>query len=139
VRNNEIIIRVFLYLKQVLLFNPIINLNMKLLVYIERINLLHKLIKQGRTGKPAELSKRLGVSPSRLHRVIEELRFKGAPIAYSRQMQTYYYEFGYDISISATFAPLDEKEIVNVSGGSFLFNSQIVLHRGKLLEEGAIL
>lgn len=98
---------------------------MKLLVYIERINLLHKLIKQGRTGKPAELSNRLGVSPSRLHRVIEELRDKGAPIAYSRQMQTYYYEFGYDISISATFAPLDEKEIVNVSGGSFLFNSQI--------------
>jgi len=98
---------------------------MKLLVYIERINLLHKLIKQGRTGSPAELSKRLGVSPSRLHKVIEELRFKGAPIAYSRQQQTYYYEFGYDISISATFAPLDEKEIVNVSGGFCLFNSQI--------------
>lgn len=96
---------------------------MKLLVYIERINLLNKLIKQGRTGNPDDLSKRLGLSTSRLHRIIEELRLNGAPIAYSRQLRTYYYESGYDISISASFNPIDDYEGVRVSGGFILGNS----------------
>lgn len=93
---------------------------MKLLVYIERINLLNKLIKQGRTGSPNDLSKRLGLSTSRLHRIIEELRLNGAPIAYSRQLQTYYYESGYDIFITAAFTPVDDHEKVQIVGGSLL-------------------
>jgi len=97
---------------------------MKLLVYIERINLLNKLIKQKRTGSPNELSTRLGLSTSRLHRIIEELRLNGAPIAYSRQLQTYYYESGFDISISASFNPIDDQERVRISGGSHLRKSE---------------
>ncbi len=90
---------------------------MKILAYIERLNLLHKLIRQESTGSPSELSRRLGLSTSRLHRILEELRLNGAPIAYSRQRQTYYYESGYDISISASFKPLDDYEMKTVSGG----------------------
>ncbi|MEH6306197.1 HTH domain-containing protein [Olivibacter sp. CPCC 100613] len=92
---------------------------MKLLVYIERINLLNKLIKQKRTGSPSDLSDRLGLSTSRLHKIIEELKANGAPIAYSRQYQTYFYKHEYEISFSATFKSLNNQEISLISGGTY--------------------
>ncbi|QNL48166.1 DNA-binding protein [Olivibacter sp. SDN3] len=104
---------------------------MKLLVYIERINLLHKLIRQRRTGSPMELSKRLGLSTSRMYRVIEELRLNGAPIAYSRQQQTYYYEYNYHIVISATFTSLEQHEMRDVSGGEHVGTVRLFPHQLK--------
>lgn len=53
---------------------------MKFLRYIERINLLDKLMKERRTGTPAELAKRLGVSVARLYVIIDQLKDEGAPI-----------------------------------------------------------
>lgn len=65
---------------------------MKLCEYINRINLLHKLIKEKRTGTPEELAKRIRLSKSRLCRVIEDLRLKGAPITYLRQDNLFLYQ-----------------------------------------------
>lgn len=72
---------------------------MKLFQYIDRINLLDKLIRQRRTGTQSELAIRLGLSVSRLARIIEYLKDIGAPIAFDRSLNTYYYEKEYSIQI----------------------------------------
>ncbi|MFU1857270.1 hypothetical protein ACK8HY_09655 [Sphingobacterium sp. NGMCC 1.201703] len=72
---------------------------MQLFKYIDRINLLDKLIRQRRTGAQGELALRLGLSVSRLARIIEYLKDIGAPIAFDRSGNTYYYENEYSIQI----------------------------------------
>lgn len=90
--------------------------------YIDRINLLDKLIRQRRTGAPAELAKRLGVSVSRLYVVLDELKGRGAPIGYSRQSLTYYYEYEFSISISVRMETLDDSKLRHISAGQRLFS-----------------
>ncbi|MES2417616.1 MAG: helix-turn-helix domain-containing protein [Bacteroidota bacterium] len=79
---------------------------MKLSSYIYRINLLHKLIKERRTGTPEELAKRLRLSKSRLSRIIEELKLEGVPLAYSRQIRSYYYTIDYKMQASLEFTSI---------------------------------
>jgi len=96
---------------------------MQVFKYIDRINLLDKLIRQKRTGTPNELATRLGLSVSRLYNVIDELKGRGAPIYYSRQLGTYLYESEYSIKISVDITSLDEDKIYNISGGQKIFSS----------------
>ncbi|WP_316769850.1 hypothetical protein [Pedobacter frigiditerrae] len=90
---------------------------MKIFEYIDRINLLHKLIKEPRTGKPDSLAKRLCISTSRLYVILDELKLKGAPIGYSREAQTYYYSIDFDIEVKASFKILPPNELKNTNGG----------------------
>ena len=76
---------------------------MKLIYYIERIEIIHRLISHRNTGTPSELANKIHLSTSRLSRIIEELRDMGAPIKYDRQSTTYYYEHPYEISVVLTF------------------------------------
>jgi len=89
--------------------------------HIDRINLLDKLIRQRRTGTPAELANRLGISTSRLYVVLGELKAQGAPIGYSRQLRTYYYEHAFSISISVKMECLEDSEIRHISAGQGFF------------------
>jgi len=91
--------------------------------YIDRINLMDKLIRQRRTGAPAELAKRLGISVSRLYVILDELKDRGAPIGYSRQSLTYYYEYEFSISISVRMETLDDSKLRLVSAGQRLFSN----------------
>lgn len=84
---------------------------MKLLEQIERINRLHELIKYRRAGTPQELADRLEISTSMLYKIIEELRLKGAPVVYSRQLRTYYYSKPYLMKIRLDFRLLQDEEI----------------------------
>lgn len=90
---------------------------MKLFEYIERISLLHKLINEKRTGCPEKLAKRLNISKGRVYQLIEELRNKDVPIAYSRMLGTYYYTRPYEISIFLSLKPLSVEEKVNINAG----------------------
>ncbi|WP_293904848.1 hypothetical protein [Sphingobacterium sp. UBA5670] len=96
---------------------------MKLFQYIDRINLLDKLIRQRRTGTPIELSKRLGISVSRLYAMMDELRGRGAPIEYSRQDYTYYYTYEFMISISLKMEALGDDKLRYISGGEKFFST----------------
>lgn len=98
---------------------------MKVIAYIERINLLHKLIEQKHTGTPEDLARRLNLSTSRLYCVLGELKLMGAPIEYSRQLNTYYYAFSYQIDISYSFGALDNYELRAINGGSVLFEDNL--------------
>lgn len=94
---------------------------MKLLEQIERINRLHEMIKFRRTGTPQQLAKRLNLSTSMIYKLMDELRLREVPVAYSRQMGTYYYSRGYQMKISIDFKVLAEDETRDFAGGSYLF------------------
>mgnify|MGYP003574871509 CR=1 FL=1 len=100
---------------------------MKLFEYIERINLLHKLISERRTGCPEILAKRLGISTSRLYVVLDELKLMGAPISYSRETQSYFYYLKFDIEIKASFKLLDNQELQNINAGITFNNYEPLL------------
>ena len=93
---------------------------MQLFKQIERLNLLDKLISQKRTGKPESLARRLDLSVSRLARIIEYLRDAGAPIQYDRALQTYFYEFEYQIFIQVNMKPLTDGDARLYEAGSFV-------------------
>ncbi|GAA0882989.1 hypothetical protein GCM10009120_15860 [Sphingobacterium siyangense subsp. cladoniae] len=94
---------------------------MQLFKYINRINLLDRLIRQRSTGTPTELALRIGISVSRLYVMIDELREQGAPIVYSRQRLTYYYSAEFMISIVVKIEVLEDDKLRQLSGGSKFF------------------
>ncbi|WP_293309193.1 HTH domain-containing protein [Pedobacter sp. UBA5917] len=92
---------------------------MKLLEYIDRIKIIHKLIRESRTGTPENLAQRLSISTSRLYVVLDELKLMGAPIEYSRQLQTYYYTQAFEVNIRADFTVLKPQELMAVNAGFY--------------------
>lgn len=59
--------------------------------YIERLKFLHDLIGRRSTGRPEELASRIGVSKRMIFEYLNELKAFGAPIAYSRKFNSYFY------------------------------------------------
>lgn len=98
---------------------------MQLFKYIERINLMDRLIRQERTGTQAEFANRLGLSVSRLARVIKDLKDIGAPLEYDRTRNTYYYEKEYSIQIKIEIQPLDRQQLRKISAGNYYFSNPI--------------
>lgn len=94
--------------------------------YIDRINLLDKLIYQRCTGTPSELAARLSLSVSRVARIIEYLRDMGAPIAYDRTLGTYYYEVDYSIQIKVDIQSLNRSQMKNIHGGTKIFSEKLL-------------
>jgi predicted DNA-binding transcriptional regulator YafY len=95
---------------------------MKLLEQIERINRLHELIKHRRTGTPSQLARSLNLSTSMIYKLMDELKLREAPIAYSRQLGTYYYSRRFQMKISIDFKSLGDDEEQNYSGGTCFQN-----------------
>ena len=94
---------------------------MKLLFeYIARIEKIHELIKNKKTGTPNEFARSLHRTTSRLYTIIEELKSQGAPILYSRTLQTYYYSKRFEIDITCSFRELSDNEKTINNGGSFI-------------------
>ena len=90
---------------------------MKLYLYIDRINLINKLISQSKTGNQSELAKRLNISISRLARIIEYMKDQGAPIKFNRARNTYYYESRYSIKIDVKIEKISEQELKDINAG----------------------
>jgi predicted DNA-binding transcriptional regulator YafY len=96
---------------------------MQIFKYIERINLIDKLITQRKTGTPDELAKRLNISVSRLARILEYMRIKGAPIVFDRSSCNYYYKYDYSIQIKIQIESLDGVELKAISAGQGFFST----------------
>lgn len=94
---------------------------MKLFEYLERISMMHKLVSRQRTGTPEEFASHLGVSRTTLYELIDELRSRGAPIAYSKSAKTFYYRQPYDIAVTCTLKPLTYAESKENEGGLNIF------------------
>jgi len=96
---------------------------MKIFEYIDRISLMHKLISEKRTGTPNDFAARLGIKRARLYELIDEIKSYGAPILYSKNERSFYYQQPYDIRLVCIMQPLSKKEFVESNGGSFLLPS----------------
>jgi transcriptional antiterminator len=59
---------------------------------INRIEQLHTLILQKKTGTPKQLAERLGISRVSLYMMIEELNSLSLTVSYSRKFETFYYK-----------------------------------------------
>lgn len=61
-------------------------------IAIEQIRKINHLIVKKNTGKPAEMVVRIDCSATTLFTYIAIMKGLGAPIRYSKERQTYYYE-----------------------------------------------
>lgn len=68
--------------------------------YLERLLTIDRLIKIKSTGSPKQLAERLGISESRLYEYLSFMKESGAPIVYSKERGSYYYQAagGFDFS-----------------------------------------
>jgi biotin operon repressor len=101
---------------------------MKVFEYLDRISMMHKLVSRQVTGTPEEFAGKLGVSRTSLYELIDELRSRGAPIAYSKSAKTFLYRQPYDIAITCSLRPLTYAEEKDNSGGINIF-SKILFFR----------
>jgi predicted DNA-binding transcriptional regulator YafY len=60
--------------------------------FLERFKKIDNLISIRGTGTPAQFADKLELSESMLYEYLSVLREQGAPIAYDKEKQTYYYE-----------------------------------------------
>lgn len=94
---------------------------MKVFEYLDRISMMHKLVTRQKTGTPAEFADQLGVSRTSLYELIDELRSRGVPIAYSKSAKTFFYRQPYDIAVTCSLRPLTYKEEKESTGGINIF------------------
>ncbi|MGD0753603.1 MAG: HTH domain-containing protein [Bacteroidales bacterium] len=94
---------------------------MKVFEYLDRISMMHKLVVRQKTGTPEEFACQLGISRTTLYELIDELRSRGAPIAYSKSAKTFFYRQPYDIAVTCSLRPLTYNEIKENSGGIKIF------------------
>jgi predicted DNA-binding transcriptional regulator YafY len=84
---------------------------------------MEKLIRQKRTGTPAEFAKRLSVTRGTLYNIIDELSSHDVKIKYCRTDRTFHYNCDHVIEISFGVKTLNNhEEMRNISGGSKLFS-----------------
>jgi len=84
---------------------------------IYRVQLLNKLVKEQRTGTPAEIAARLGLKRSCYYDLLDELKARGVPIAYSKDIRSYYYTRPFEIQMIFMLKPLDEEDKKNINAG----------------------
>lgn len=66
---------------------------MKLIEYLNMVNMFHSLVLRESTGTSGTFAGKLGISQSNLYIMINDLRDMGIDIRYSRERQTFYYAF----------------------------------------------
>ena len=106
---------------------------MKVFEYLDRISTMHKLVSRQKTGTPEEFARQLGVSRTSLYELIDELRSRGVPIAYSKSAKTFFYRQPYNIDVTCSLRPLTYNEEKESSGGINIF-SKILFFRTLLSE-----
>lgn len=87
---------------------------------LDRLRKIHQLIKVANTGTPKELAERLNLSVSQLYYILDDLKLKGFPIAYSRSLKSYEYTDYCELEIIYSVDLLTENEKINIAGGHIL-------------------
>ncbi len=64
---------------------------MNLAKHLNRLRTIHRYIKNETTGRPNEFAKKLNIGKSSLFSLLEEMKTKGFPIAFSRKINSYRY------------------------------------------------
>lgn len=90
---------------------------------LERVQLLHDLIKSEATGSPEQLSRRLGVCRKTLYNIIDELKSYEAPIKYSKQRETFYYSAEFELDLHYNFSVISNESVLKNTNGGLFFHS----------------
>lgn len=90
--------------------------------------MMHKLVTRQKTGTPEEFARQMNISRTTLYELIDELRSRGVPIAYSKSAKTFFYRQPYDIAVTCSLRPLTLNEEKENSGGINIF-SKILFFR----------
>lgn len=106
---------------------------MKVFEYLDRIERMHKLVEHRVTGTPEEFAGQLGVSRTSLYELLDELKSRGAPIAYSKSVKTFYYTEPFEISVKCDLKPMSSLEEKKFNGGH-LIGSRILFFRTLISE-----
>lgn len=89
---------------------------------MHKLQRLHSLIKEQKTGSPHEVSKTIGVSRANLYRLIDELSSFNFNVKYSRSRSTFYYQNEVELSFKYEVEPINDKgELRNINGGCITF------------------
>ena len=96
---------------------------MKIIESIERIQILHKLMSEEKTGTPNDLAQRLGISRSTLYNLLEELKAQRISIAYSRTKESFFYLEDIDIEVKFSVKIIrDPNKLTKIRGGGIIFS-----------------
>jgi len=96
---------------------------MNLLQNVQRIERLHTLILQKKTGTPKELANLLGISRASLYILIDEFNSLDLHVAYSRKCETFYYEKDVKLTVMFKVEEIESKsELIKINGGNFTFS-----------------
>ncbi len=76
---------------------------------IEIINMLHRLILLENTGTPDELAEKLHLSRRQVYNFIDELKYIGAKVIYSRSKHTFFYTNDFRMDIKVDYSIGDNK------------------------------
>jgi predicted DNA-binding transcriptional regulator YafY len=60
--------------------------------FLKKINQLDHLIREQRTGTPANLGEKIGASERTVYDYLKLMKELGAPISYSRSRNSYFYQ-----------------------------------------------
>jgi predicted DNA-binding transcriptional regulator YafY len=60
--------------------------------YLNLLQQLDQFISRKKTGSPPEFARKMGISERSLYEYLKVLKELGAPIRFSRQERSYYYE-----------------------------------------------
>lgn len=72
---------------------------MNFIAQIQMIRRLDALIRRKGTGTPEELASRLEISRATVFRHLDDLKTLGAPLKFSRDRQSYYYEEEFELRL----------------------------------------
>ena len=99
---------------------------------MNRVEKLHNLIVQEKTGNPKQLAEQLGICRATLYVLIEELNALNMPVAYSRKHGTFYYEKDVKLTLAFKVESIDnETELRNINGGSCNFSLPSIFSDGR--------
>lgn len=82
---------------------------MNLIRNINRMEKLHSLILQEKTGNPKQLAEQLGICRATLYTLIDELNALNMPATYSRKYETFYYEKEVKLTLSFKVEVITDK------------------------------
>ncbi len=86
-----------------------------------RLEKLHLLIQEERTGTPQQVAETLNISRSTLYEMLAYLKDIGANVAYSRNQMTFYYAKNFQLKVEITVTALSNEETKKIIGGYSLF------------------
>lgn len=105
---------------------------MKTFEYLEKLQLLHRLVRDEQTGTPREFADRLGISRATLYNIIDELNSRGLDVKYSKTAKTFFYGISARLGISFSIydvESLSPGEAVEIEGGGSSFCAHAILNK----------